>query len=69
VRPLAEPFAYFFLDRSGTTVVTVGITAPGDRGLEGEESFFGFLDSLLVRCWPLGIFISRGLGSAAQPWA
>ena len=48
---------FFFLPRSGTTVVMVGITAPSDGALEGDWSFFGFLASLVLR-WPFGMVIS-----------
>ena len=40
---------YFFFCRSGTTVLTVGFTAPADNAFAGDLSFFGFLTSLLLR--------------------
>jgi hypothetical protein len=40
----------------------VGITAPGDNGLDGDESFLGFLVSLLLRCCPLGMAVSSSVG-------
>lgn len=41
---------FFFLLRSATTVVMLGITAPGETGLAGELSFLGFFASLLLFC-------------------
>lgn len=36
-------------------MVRVGVTTPAEMGLGGDESFLGLRDSLLVRCWPLGM--------------
>lgn len=41
---------FFFLLRSATTVVMLGITAPAEMGLAGEASFLGFFASLLLFC-------------------
>lgn len=45
-----ERHYFFFLLRSATTVVIVGMTAPAEIGLGGELSFLGFFASLLVFC-------------------
>ncbi len=41
---------YFFLCRSGTTVVMAGLTASGEIGFAGDLSSLGFFASLLLRC-------------------
>jgi hypothetical protein len=54
-QPLWRCCTHFFLLRSGTTVTREGITASEEMGLLGEESFLGFLVSLLVRWSPFAM--------------
>ena len=42
-RRLHDPYLFFSLPRTGTTVTTVGRTASGETVLGGDVSFLGFL--------------------------
>lgn len=54
--PILEAGRYFFfLPRSGITVVIGAVNPPSETGFGAPVSFFGFLASLLLRCCPLAI--------------
>ena len=62
VAPAGRGAQGFFLLRSGTSVVIVGVTAPGDRGLGGDWSFLGFLAFLVAALLSFGHGVLRGGG-------